>query len=73
MLKHVVYMQIPLLPVYCNLSIHPASFFCHLCHCLVASVHAKTCGPHADASLASILQSEHTPCQFLVPGAALSC
>ena len=26
MLKHVVYMQIPLLPLYCNLSIHPASF-----------------------------------------------
>ncbi len=26
MLKHVVTMQIPLLPVYCNLSIHPASF-----------------------------------------------
>ncbi len=44
-----------------------------LCHCLVASLHAKTCGPHADSSLASILQSEHTPCQFLVPDAALSC
>lgn len=26
MLNHVVHMQIPLLPVYCNLNIHPASF-----------------------------------------------
>ncbi len=44
-----------------------------LCHCLVASVDVKTCGPHADSSVASILQSEHTSCQFLVPDAALSC
>ncbi|DBA77761.1 TPA: hypothetical protein ACH3X2_008450 [Trebouxia sp. C0005] len=26
-----------------------------LCHCLAASLHADTCGPHADSSLASVL------------------